>query len=239
MFCIREKPYQDIKHTWISHDGLPKPFLGCFVAEVMHANEPRSYPTHFYMFEDATSPHILLSCATSERLGFIQFNVPNLASTAHIDHVALPPSPSGQRKTAITVTFWDPIQETEETSTSSDVSDSPSSRSGMRKTSSHKKSKVGSSTTNTKGTVQNPSISQSQKTIITPPSKAIKPTLHPSPHTKVQSPLVTSPCSTTQVWDIIAFKRAFPESFHTCLEPTLSGQTLPFPKFSMSGGKFP
>ena len=65
------------QHTWIYHDGSPKPFLGHFVAEVMHAIKPRSYPTHFYVFENTTSPHILLSYATSERLGFIQFIVPN------------------------------------------------------------------------------------------------------------------------------------------------------------------
>ena len=78
-----------IAHTWMSHDGLPKPFLGHFVAEVMHASEPRSYLTHFYMFKDATSPHILLSYATWERLGIITFNVPNLAVTSWVDNVAV------------------------------------------------------------------------------------------------------------------------------------------------------
>ena len=53
-------------HTWMSHIGLPKPFLGHFVAEVMHASEPRSYPTQFYIFEDTTSPHILLICYFGE-----------------------------------------------------------------------------------------------------------------------------------------------------------------------------
>ena len=43
-------------HTWISHDRTPKPFLGHFVADVNHATEPRSYPTCFYIFKDATSP---------------------------------------------------------------------------------------------------------------------------------------------------------------------------------------
>ena len=28
---------------------------------------PRSYPVHFYVFEDATSPQILLSYATLEK----------------------------------------------------------------------------------------------------------------------------------------------------------------------------
>ena len=43
-------------HTWISPDDSPKPFLGHFITEVMHASEPRLYPTCFYVFEDATSP---------------------------------------------------------------------------------------------------------------------------------------------------------------------------------------
>ena len=77
-------------HTWISHDGSPKPFLGHFIVEVVDAKEPRMYLVRFYVFEDATSPHILLSYATSERLGIVSFQVPNLAATHKIDHVALP-----------------------------------------------------------------------------------------------------------------------------------------------------
>ena len=81
-------------HTLMSHNGSPKPYLGHFVAEVMHASEPRSYLTCFCMFEDATSPHILLSYATSERLGIVTFNVPNLAATSWVDSVpvSIPPS---------------------------------------------------------------------------------------------------------------------------------------------------
>ena len=98
-------------HTLISHDGSPKPFLGHFITEVMHASEPRLYPTCVYVFEDATAPHILLFYATSERLGIIAFEVSNLAATSKLDHVALaPPSPSIQRKTAMGVTFRDPTQ---------------------------------------------------------------------------------------------------------------------------------
>ena len=55
-------------YFWISHDGKPQPFLGHFIAKVNHAMLPRSYPTHFYVFEDTISPQILLSCATSECL---------------------------------------------------------------------------------------------------------------------------------------------------------------------------
>ena len=60
------------------------------MAEVMHGSEPRLYLTHFYVFEDATSPCILLSYATSERLGIIAFNVPNVAATSQVDNIAVP-----------------------------------------------------------------------------------------------------------------------------------------------------
>ena len=78
-------------HTRISHDGLPKPFLGHFIVKVSHATEPKTYPVCFCVFEDAISPHIFLSHTTSERLGTVSFQVPNLAATTKIDHVALPP----------------------------------------------------------------------------------------------------------------------------------------------------
>ena len=60
-------------HSWIFHSGLSKPFLGHFIVEVAHAKAPRTYPVRFYVFEDATSPHILLAYATLERLGIISF----------------------------------------------------------------------------------------------------------------------------------------------------------------------
>ena len=44
---------------------------------------------HFYVFEDAMNLHILLSYTTSEQLGILQFNVPNLAAHTHIDAVSL------------------------------------------------------------------------------------------------------------------------------------------------------
>ena len=101
-------------HTWISHNGLPKPFLEHFVADIMHTSEPRPYPTWFYVFKDATSLHILFSYVTLERLGVIAFNVPNLAATSQVDNVAVSTSSSegGIRKTAKCVTFWDPLVET-------------------------------------------------------------------------------------------------------------------------------
>ena len=86
----KAKTLMPTHHTWISHNGLPKPFLGHFIVEVVHVKEPRMYPVRFYVFEDATSPHILLSYATLVRLGIVSFQVPNLAATHKIDHVALP-----------------------------------------------------------------------------------------------------------------------------------------------------
>ena len=105
-------------HTWMSHDGLPKPFLGHFITEVSHAKEPRTYPVRSYVFEDATNPPNPLSYATSERLGIVQFQVPNLAATHPLDQVAVQ-NPSSKRKTAKQVTFQDPICEIEGSHTGS------------------------------------------------------------------------------------------------------------------------
>ena len=90
----KAKSIMPTHHTWISHDGLPKPFLGHFIVEVVHVKEPRMYPARFYIFEDTTNPHILLSHATSERLGIVSFQVPNLAATHSIDQVAIPDPPA-------------------------------------------------------------------------------------------------------------------------------------------------
>ena len=108
----KSKSLQPTNHTWMSHDGLPKPFLGHFVTEVAHAKEPRTYPVRFYVFKDATNPPCLLSYATSERLGIVQFQVPNLAATIPLDQVAVQ-TRSGKRKTTKKVTFQDPICEIE------------------------------------------------------------------------------------------------------------------------------
>ena len=97
-------------HTWISHDGTPEPFLGHYTAKVNHMTLPRSYPTRFYVFEDATFSQILFSYTTSERQGILEFKVPNLAAHSHIDTLTVPssPTPGGWRKTAKCITFCDP-----------------------------------------------------------------------------------------------------------------------------------
>ena len=122
--CLNKSRYPKAKalmpthHTWISHDGLPQPFLGHFIVEIAHAKESRMYPTRFYMFENATNPPNLLSYATLERLGIVQFQVPNLAATHSLDQLAVQ-TPGSKRKTAKQVTFQDPISETEGSHTSS------------------------------------------------------------------------------------------------------------------------
>ena len=74
-----------------SHDDKSQPFLCQFITDVRHVFQARLYPTGYYVFEGATSPHIHLSYATSELLGILQFNVPNLAAQLHIDALSLPP----------------------------------------------------------------------------------------------------------------------------------------------------
>ena len=94
----KAKSLMPTHHTWISHDGLPKPFLGHFIVEVAHEKEHRMYLVRFYVFEDATNPHILLSYATSERLGIVSFQVLNLPATHKIDQVVIPNPPSGTKR---------------------------------------------------------------------------------------------------------------------------------------------
>ena len=98
-------------NSWISHDGKAQPFLGHIIANGNHAILPVIPLCHFYVFEDATSPKILLSFMISEWLGNLEFKVPNLVAQLHIDTLTVPTSPnSGSlRKTAQNVTFWDPL----------------------------------------------------------------------------------------------------------------------------------
>ena len=51
----------------------------------------RHMPFAYMFLKMLHHPIILLSYATLERLGIISFQVPNLAATTPIDHVALPP----------------------------------------------------------------------------------------------------------------------------------------------------
>ena len=91
------------------HDSSPKPFLGHFIANVQHAKLPRLYPTRFYVFEDTNSPLTLLSYATSERLGLLEFKLLNFMAQSHTDTLSVPtlPLPGSLRKTTKCVTFCD------------------------------------------------------------------------------------------------------------------------------------
>ena len=93
-------------HTWTSHSGSPKLFLGHFVADVQHASQPRPYPTHF-IYLNTTSPQIPLSYVTLERLGIIAFKVPKLAATSQVGNLDVPTAhdPSGTKKTIKKVAF--------------------------------------------------------------------------------------------------------------------------------------
>ena len=51
--------------------------LGYIVLDIKHKTLPKVLPIKFFVFEDSTSPHILLSYSASSRLGIVQFTVPN------------------------------------------------------------------------------------------------------------------------------------------------------------------
>ena len=158
------------------------------------------------MFEDATSPHILLSYATSERLGIIAFNIPNMAATSQVDNIAMSTSPSqgSVRKTTKTFTFWDPLVEP------ASHFAVPQPHPPQQQEEDHfPQGKLHYSSLHQWLKAQNP-----LSTTITHTIKAILVhCLHPTP--KAQLPKATSPCTTAQVLDLMALKQAFPNSFNT------------------------
>ena len=140
-------PPEQVPEAFPSHDGKPKPFLGHFIAEVQHTTLPRSYPVWFYVFENATSPHILLFYTTLERLGILEFKVPNLAaqSQLQIDNLSVPSSPTlgSLRKTTKHVTLCDPLIDMDQPCSIPHAQ----GLSGLRKTTAHKVSFQESSST--------------------------------------------------------------------------------------------
>ena len=71
--------------TGINYGGAPQLFLGQFFLNIKHTAKPVSYLARLYIFEDTISPTILLSNATCDWLAIQELNVPNEASTLHID----------------------------------------------------------------------------------------------------------------------------------------------------------
>ena len=71
-----------LKPMWMiqsAHDEPCQNLLGCIVLDIHHKTLPQVLPCKFYVFEDSTSPDILLSYPASSRLGIVQFTVPNEA----------------------------------------------------------------------------------------------------------------------------------------------------------------
>ena len=75
--ALKKNALQPTYATWSAHDGQRKHFSGYLVLNIQHKTTPQILPIKFYVFEDHTSPDILLSYAASSRLGIVQFTVPN------------------------------------------------------------------------------------------------------------------------------------------------------------------
>ena len=139
------------------------------------------YPVCFYIFEDATSPQILLSYTTLEMLGILEFRVPNFVtqSQSQIDNLCVPSSPSlgSLRKTAKCVTFHDPLIDLDEPHSTSHTQ----GLSSMRKTAAHEVSFQESSFTISGTQYKSPSHPTSQ------PIPALKQHIPYTPNLKTMS----------------------------------------------------
>ena len=87
-------------HLWALHDSKPQQFIGYFIVDIHQNTLLKVLQVRFYVFEDTTCSKILLSYATSVRLGIIDFKVPNKAST---------PSALDTISTTKNVTFSKPL----------------------------------------------------------------------------------------------------------------------------------
>ena len=70
-----------------------------FITDAQHTSQPMAYQTQFHILNDSTSLLILLSYATSDQLGILEFKVPNEAATSTLDSLTT------QNKTAKHITF--------------------------------------------------------------------------------------------------------------------------------------
>ena len=93
--CLNKSRYPKAKilmptnHTWMSHDGLLKPFLGHFITEVSHATEPRTYPVRFMSLK---MPLILLTSSPMllwRGWGLFSFRSLIWQPHIHLDQVAV------------------------------------------------------------------------------------------------------------------------------------------------------
>ena len=79
---IKSNVLHPTSHLWSSHDSKPQQFWGYFITNIHHKTNSKTLPVRFYIFQDTTNPLILLSYSASERLGIIEFKVPNEAPSA-------------------------------------------------------------------------------------------------------------------------------------------------------------
>ena len=78
----KAKSLMPTHHTWISHDGSQKPFLGLFIVEVAHVKEPRMYPIGFMFLK---MPLILKSSSPMlHQRGWVLFNFRSQTWQPHI-----------------------------------------------------------------------------------------------------------------------------------------------------------
>ena len=86
---LKQKALQSTRHMWTVHDETPQQFLGYFIADIHHKTKPEELPIRFYVFNDTTSPKILLSYTASERLGIVKFQIPNEAPSIALDTISM------------------------------------------------------------------------------------------------------------------------------------------------------
>ena len=85
---IKKNVLHPTSHLWSSHDSKPQQFLGYFIINIHHKTISKTLPVRFYLFQDTTNPPVLLSYSASERVGIIEFKVPNeAASTIVVDTI--------------------------------------------------------------------------------------------------------------------------------------------------------
>ena len=86
---LKQKALPPTRHTWTAHDETPQQFLGYFIVDIHHKTKPEVLPIRFYVFNDTTSPKILLSYTASERLGIVKFQIPNEAPSIALDTISM------------------------------------------------------------------------------------------------------------------------------------------------------
>ena len=72
---LKKNVLRSTASTWSPHDGQRKHFLGFFTVDIQHKTLPKLIPLSFYIFQDTTNPHLLLSYSASVHLGIVEFKI--------------------------------------------------------------------------------------------------------------------------------------------------------------------